>query len=83
MSRSSTISVIFNLSIGLGNIDTIFSPRQEAELVGYLEDLEQIFHGFDGMELRELVYQSAEKNKIEHPFISGVAGCMDFSNETH
>lgn len=60
--------------IGLGRYETVFSLKQEEDLVKYLNEQEKWLSGLTIKELCILAYQLAEKNGIEHPFQHDMAG---------
>lgn len=53
---------------GLGRFGTTFSWTIERQLVEYLKKVEVQFYGLTTKELRHLVYEFAERNKLEHRF---------------
>ncbi|XP_065174331.1 uncharacterized protein [Atheta coriaria] len=57
-----------------GKYKLVFSASQEAELVNYLKDIQKRLFGITLKELRELAYELAIKNKLDHPFKDGKAG---------
>lgn len=52
----------------LGRFKTVFSQQQEDELVSYLMSMEGHLFGLTMHEFREVAFQLAEKNGIQHPF---------------
>lgn len=55
---------------------TIFTPVQEEEIATHVLLLSKLFYGVSQIELRRVVYEFAEKNKINHRFnrIAKMAG---------
>ncbi|XP_023312376.1 uncharacterized protein LOC111692555 [Anoplophora glabripennis] len=51
-----------NLDLPLGPITTVFSKKEENELVEYLKEMEARLFGLSTLELRSLAYQLAVKN---------------------
>lgn len=52
----------------LGNFATVFTPEQESRLVGYILRMSECGYGLTGQDLRNLAFQYAEINQIDHPF---------------
>ncbi|XP_057671328.1 uncharacterized protein LOC130903084 [Diorhabda carinulata] len=52
----------------LGGRTAIFSKAIEEEIAGYIIDMETRFFGLTSKYLRRMVFEVAEKNKIEHRF---------------
>ncbi|XP_056648647.1 uncharacterized protein LOC130453078 [Diorhabda sublineata] len=52
----------------LGGRTAIFSKAIEEEIAGYIIDMETRFFGLTSKDLRRMVFEVAEKNKIEHRF---------------
>lgn len=57
-----------NNSTGLGRFFTTFTPEQEKSIVDHLKQMEQRLFGITCKELRSLIYEWAEINKIPHRF---------------
>ncbi|XP_023310354.1 uncharacterized protein LOC111691547 [Anoplophora glabripennis] len=57
-----------NLDLPLGPIATVFSKKEENELVEYLKEMEARLFGLSTLELRSLAYQLAVKNGKKHRF---------------
>ena len=55
----------------ISSFTKVFTPAQEKEFVEYLSTMEPRFFGLTYDELRQLVYQLAEKNKIQQSFKDG------------
>lgn len=60
--------------ISLERYQTVFSPKQEEDLVKYLKEQKKRLSGLTTKELCILAHQLAQKNGIEHPFQNGMAG---------
>lgn len=58
----------------LGRFRTVFTMEQEAEIVSYLTAMEAKLFGMTIFDLREIAFQLAEKNNIDHPFKDTAAG---------
>ncbi|XP_057671308.1 uncharacterized protein LOC130903064 [Diorhabda carinulata] len=54
--------------VNLGGRTAIFSKAIEEEIAGYIIDMETRFFGLTSKDLRRMVFEVAEKNKIEHRF---------------
>ncbi|KAK0169796.1 hypothetical protein PV328_010437 [Microctonus aethiopoides] len=57
-----------NNCTGLGRFITTFTPEQEKSIIDRLEQMEQHLFGITCKELRSLIYEWAEMNKIPHRF---------------
>lgn len=53
---------------GMGHFKSVFTPEQELELVGFIQDMEHRLFGLTPRDLRKLAYQLAERNQIYHNF---------------
>ncbi|XP_018370138.1 PREDICTED: uncharacterized protein LOC108765788 [Trachymyrmex cornetzi] len=53
---------------------TVFTMEQEADIVSYLTAMEAKLFGMTIFDLREIAFQLAEKNNIDHPFKDTAAG---------
>lgn len=58
----------------LGRYRRVFNDVQEAELLEYIFQVDDLFYGLTKNEFLKLVYQYAERNKIAHPFKDDCAG---------
>lgn len=58
----------------LGRFTSVFSEKQEQELLDYIFQMDSVFYGLSKEEFLLLVFQYAEKNRIPHPFKDGTAG---------
>lgn len=58
----------YSVSKVLGAKMTVFTPEQEVELVNYLKDIEARLFGLSMTECRQLAFQLADQNRIEHLF---------------
>ncbi|KAK9709877.1 hypothetical protein QE152_g26374 [Popillia japonica] len=60
----------------LGRFMPVFTTEMEQQLVYYCKQLDKLFHGLTIKSLREIVFEFAERNGIEHRFnkISKLAG---------
>lgn len=58
----------YDVKKSLGRFKCVFSEAQEAELASYLVEMEGQLFGLTRIELRELAYQLAERNNLQHPF---------------
>ena len=52
----------------MGRFTCVFNEAQESELVDYLTKMEAQLFGLTINELRDLAFQLAERNKLNHPF---------------
>lgn len=52
----------------LGRFKSVFTPEMEAELASYCRDLDKTFYGLTLKALGKLVFEYAERNKLEHRF---------------
>ncbi|XP_063358232.1 uncharacterized protein LOC134647836 isoform X1 [Cydia amplana] len=52
----------------MGHYRRVFTESQEKDLVGYIKSMEQYFMGVSRRDIRELAYQYAEDNHLNHPF---------------
>ncbi|XP_071040606.1 uncharacterized protein [Parasteatoda tepidariorum] len=61
-------------SKNLGRYRRVFNDEQEAELLEYVFQVDDLFYGLTKNEFLKLVYEYAERNNIVHPFKNGSAG---------
>lgn len=59
---------IGTIPTSLGRFKPIFSPEMELQLSQYCKELDNTFYGLTIKALRELVFQFAERNSINHRF---------------
>ncbi|XP_057312355.1 uncharacterized protein LOC130653871 [Hydractinia symbiolongicarpus] len=52
----------------LGPIRTVLTEEQETDLESYILALDNSFYGLSINELRRVIYEYCERNKIKHPF---------------
>ncbi|XP_037977146.1 uncharacterized protein LOC105386913 [Plutella xylostella] len=52
----------------MGHYRRVFTESQEQDLVGYIKSMEQFFLGVSRRDIRELAFQYAEDNHLNHPF---------------
>ncbi|XP_059049832.1 uncharacterized protein LOC131844870 [Achroia grisella] len=52
----------------MGHYRRVFTDSQERDLVGYIKSMEQYFMGVSRRDIRELAFQYAEDNHLNHPF---------------
>jgi hypothetical protein len=55
----------------LGSRTPVFTASMEADLAQHIKNMDSRFFGFTTAELRKVVYQYAEVNKLPHPFNTG------------
>ncbi|XP_058826901.1 uncharacterized protein LOC131686905 [Topomyia yanbarensis] len=51
----------------LGPKETVFTADQENELIHHMHDLESRFYGITKDDIRQLAFELAERNGIQHP----------------
>lgn len=61
------------LELSLGCFKTVFTARQEEELVSHILELEKRCYGIGTRDVRSLAFELAERNNINHPFNRDVA----------
>lgn len=52
----------------MGQYRRVFTVDQEKDLVGYIKSMEKYFMGVSRRDIRELAFQYAEDNQLNHPF---------------
>lgn len=52
----------------MGHYRRVFTDSQEKDLVGYIKSMETFFMGVSRKDIRELAFQYAEDNHLNHPF---------------
>ncbi|CAK1602799.1 unnamed protein product [Parnassius mnemosyne] len=52
----------------MGHYRRVFTDNQEKDLVGYIKSMEKYFMGVSRRDIRELAFQYAEDNNLNHPF---------------
>ncbi|XP_046961292.1 uncharacterized protein LOC124530962 [Vanessa cardui] len=52
----------------MGHYRRVFTESQEKDLVGYIKSMEKFFMGVSRRDIRELAFQYAEDNNLNHPF---------------
>ncbi|XP_053603058.1 uncharacterized protein LOC128671011 isoform X1 [Plodia interpunctella] len=52
----------------MGHYRRVFTDSQEKDLVGYIKSMEKYFMGVSRRDIRELAFQYAEDNNLNHPF---------------
>lgn len=52
----------------MGHYRRVFTESQEKDLVGYIKSMEKYFMGVSRRDIRELAFQYAEDNNLNHPF---------------
>ncbi|XP_068620868.1 uncharacterized protein [Battus philenor] len=52
----------------MGHYRRVFTDNQEKDLVGYIKSMEKFFMGVSRRDIRELAFQYAEDNNLNHPF---------------
>ncbi|XP_023950599.1 uncharacterized protein LOC112054894 isoform X1 [Bicyclus anynana] len=52
----------------MGHYRRVFTENQEKDLVGYIKSMEKYFMGVSRRDIRELAFQYAEDNSLNHPF---------------
>lgn len=52
----------------MGHYRRVFTDSQEKDLVGYIKSMEKHFMGVSRRDIRELAFQYAEDNHLNHPF---------------
>ncbi|XP_063839088.1 uncharacterized protein LOC135088136 [Ostrinia nubilalis] len=52
----------------MGHYRRVFTDSQEKDLVGYIKSMEKYFMGVSRRDIRELAFQYAEDNQLNHPF---------------
>lgn len=52
----------------MGHYRRVFTENQEKDLVGYIKSMEKYFMGVSRRDIRELAFQYAEDNNLNHPF---------------
>lgn len=52
----------------MGHYRRVFTDSQEKDLVGYIKSMEKFFMGVSRRDIRELAFQYAVDNNLNHPF---------------
>ncbi|KAJ2953866.1 hypothetical protein O0L34_g1494 [Tuta absoluta] len=52
----------------MGQYRRVFTESQEKDLVGYIKSMQQFFLGVSRRDIREIAFQYAEDNNLNHPF---------------
>ncbi|CAK1544205.1 unnamed protein product [Leptosia nina] len=52
----------------MGHYRRVFTDSQEKDLVGFIKSMEKFFMGVTRKDIRELAFQYAEDNNLNHPF---------------
>lgn len=52
----------------MGPYRRVFTESQEKDLVGYIKSMKEFFSGVSRRDIRELAFQYAEDNHLNHPF---------------
>lgn len=52
----------------MGHYRRVFTESQEKDLVGYIKSMQKYFMGVSRRDIRELAFQYAEDNRLNHPF---------------